>query len=385
MKLRIAHVSATFPPYRGGTGNVCWQNARELARRGHNVTVLTAAVDGGSANEQRDGVRIKRITPLMRVGNAPLLPELLGALNGFDIIHLHYPFFGGELTTAAAWRNHTPLVVTYHQDVLLDGPLGLLATLLRHTVGRVTLRRAARVLFTSLDYAAASYVSPMLRDRPQSLAALPNGVDTVRFAPGAASSDIRAQHSIPHTAPLALLVAGLDRAHAFKGVDVLLRSLAQTSIAAWAVIVGDGALRSSYEQLARELGVAARVRFAGRVDDEALPDYYRCATVTVLPSVTMGEAFGLVLLESSNLPGVRTVVQDTVDGLLVPSGDERSLAAAIDDIARDPTRRTAMGTNGRMRIVGMYRWESIGERLEAIYGDILRETRSTLMPSIGET
>jgi len=41
--MRIAHVTATFPPYYSGTGMVCYHNALELARRGHDVTVFTAA------------------------------------------------------------------------------------------------------------------------------------------------------------------------------------------------------------------------------------------------------------------------------------------------------------------------------------------------------
>ncbi|MCB0002896.1 MAG: glycosyltransferase, partial [Anaerolineae bacterium] len=75
-RLRIAHVTATFPPYRGGTGNVCYHNARELARRGHDVHVFTSTVDGAPQRETRDGIEIHRLSPLVRVGNAPLLPQL---------------------------------------------------------------------------------------------------------------------------------------------------------------------------------------------------------------------------------------------------------------------------------------------------------------------
>ena len=73
---RIAHVTATFPPYRGGTGNVCYYNARELVRRGHDVTVFTAAVDGAPERETQDGIHIRRLQPLVRVGNGPVLPQL---------------------------------------------------------------------------------------------------------------------------------------------------------------------------------------------------------------------------------------------------------------------------------------------------------------------
>ncbi|MCU0490676.1 MAG: glycosyltransferase family 4 protein, partial [Chloroflexaceae bacterium] len=359
MTLRVAHVTATFPPYRGGTGNVCYHNARELAWRGHMVEVITAAVPGAPALEERDGFTIRRLRPLLRVGNAPVLPGLLHALQGFDLIHLHYPFFGGELTTLAAALRRTPLVITYHQDVFLPGVMGLIATSLRHTLGRATLRHATRLLFTSADYGRASYVRPMLGGREWTLGELPNGVDVRRFCPGPADQALRLRHGLQPDDHVLLLVAGLDQAHAFKGVAVLLQALTRLSPTFKAVLVGDGDMRDGYVASAAALGLGQRVVFAGRVSDDDLPNYYRSADVTVLPSVTMGEAFGLVLVESfacgtpviaSNLPGVRTVVQHGQDGLLVAPGEAAALADAIQQLCQHPDRGATMGQRGRQRV-----------------------------------
>ena len=71
--------------------------------------------------EHIDGITIHRLRPLFRTGNAPFLPSLLRELRRFDLIHLHYPFFGGEITALAARLQDCPLVITYHQDVLLKG------------------------------------------------------------------------------------------------------------------------------------------------------------------------------------------------------------------------------------------------------------------------
>ncbi|HEX6292760.1 MAG TPA: glycosyltransferase family 4 protein [Herpetosiphonaceae bacterium] len=382
MTLRIAHVTATFPPYRGGTGNVCYHNARELARRGHDVHVFTAAQPGAAGDETRDGIAIHRLRPLLRVGNAPILPGLLRALRGFDVIHLHYPFFGGEITTLAARLNHTPLVITYHQDVLLHGLMALIERTLRLTVGRLTLRAAARLLFTSRDYGSASYVRPLLRGGEAHIGELPNGVDTSCFTPGPPDAGLREDHALSPDDRVALLVAGLDRAHYFKGVDVFLHALAALPPQITGVIVGDGDLRASYETTAANLGLSRRVVFAGRVSDAELPRYYRMADVTVLPSVTMGEAFGLVLVESlasatpviaTNLPGVRTVVQHRRDGLLVEPRDPAALAQALDDLLSDDARAQAMGRAGRAKVESHYDWTQIGARLEAIYRQIVLE------------
>lgn len=382
--LKIAHVSATFPPYRGGTGNVCFYNARELARRGHAVTVFTSLQTGQPGQEDLAGFSLRRLKPLLSFGNARLLPELLAALTGFDLIHLHFPFFGGELTALAARRSHTPLVVTYHQDVLLQGPLGLVEKGLRYSAGRWTLRSAARLLFTSLDYGQASYVQTLLKGSSTPVGELANGVDTDFFQPGAAfdPTALCERLGLPVHKPVVLLVAGLDRSHYFKGVEIFLQALARLDGQVQGVIVGDGDLRPVYEQQAADSGVP--VTFAGRVEQSDLPDFYRLASLTVLPSLTMGEAFGLVLLESlacgtpviaSNLPGVRTVVEPGSDGLLVEPGDVTGLANAINKLISDPVAARQMGERGRERIVRLYDWSEIGGRLEAIYYEILEQAR----------
>jgi glycosyltransferase involved in cell wall biosynthesis len=392
MSLRIAHVTATFPPYCGGTGNVCYHNARELARRGHAVHVFTASVPGAPDYEYSDGITVQRLRPLLQVGNAPVLPCLVRVLRGFDLIHLHYPFYGGEITALSAKLCHIPLVITYHQDVLLDGLMGLIERILRRTIGRVTLRSAQQLLFTSLDYGRTSYALAMLGGRENIIGELPNGVDTTIFNVTNSPANLRVRHQLALDDRIALLVARLDRAHYFKGVDIFLQTLAQLPANVNGVVVGDGDLRVTYEAIAAQLGIMARVRFAGRVPDEELPHYYQLADVTVLPSTTRGEAFGLVLVESmasgipviaTALPGVRTVVNHGSDGLLVKPGDPDSLAAALRWMLDDDAARQAMGRRGRAKVVAYYSWDRIGERLEGIYQQVLDSDRMPAPLSLG--
>jgi glycosyltransferase involved in cell wall biosynthesis len=306
----------------------------------------------------------------------------LRQLRGFDLIHWHYPFFGGEITALAARLYRIPLVITYHQDVFLSGPLALIENILRPTLSRMSLRSARRVLFTSLDYAQASYSRPLLKGREGRIGELPNGVDIARFSPADAPAELRQELKLVADDKVALLVAGLDRAHYFKGVEVFLTALVGLESNIKGVIVGDGDLRAGYQQLAQELGLGERVNFVGRVAEAALPDYYRLAGVTVLPSLTMGEAFGLVLVESlasgtpiiaSNLPGVRMVVDAPNTGLLVEPGDAAALAQAIRQILTTVPLRRELAQRGRARVEQNYDWQQIGLRLESIYREVLTE------------
>ena len=380
-------MSATFPPYRAGTGNVCFKNAQELARRGHEVHVFTPALPQAPAWEKIGGFEIHRLQPLARFGNAALLPGLLTSLNAFDLIHLHYPFFGGELTGLVAWLSRTPLIITYHQDVLLSGWMGLAERALRWSIERLMLRRATRLLFTSLDYARASYIQPLLKGRQEHLAELANGVDSQLFSQPTDTSQLRKLLGLKEYERVALLVARLDKAHYFKGVPVFLEALARLSEQPIkGVIVGEGDLRESYEARAVELGIQDKISFVGQVDEADLALYYRLADVTVLASTTMGEAFGLVLLESlasgtpvvaTDLPGVCTVVDTPHDGLLVEPGNSTALALAIEKITMaDETVRRAMGQHGKSRVAANYDWRVVGNQLEAIYRQVLVQNES---------
>jgi glycosyltransferase involved in cell wall biosynthesis len=179
-----------------------------------------------------------------------------------------------------------------------------------------------------------------------------------------------------------LFVGALDRAHYFKGMPILLAALArlQQDPHVRLLVVGDGDLRPAYQRQAQTLGVGDRVVFCGRVSDRELPAHYRLADLLVLPSTTMGEAFGLVLLEAmasgkpviaSNLPGVRSVVSDGVDGLLFKPGDVRDLAERIDTLLADPQRRQRMGERGRVKVEEKYAWPRVIPRLVKTYGEVL--------------
>lgn len=380
--MRIAHVTATFPPNYTGTGMVCYHNALGLARLGHGVTVFTAR-DAPDAEESVEGVTIRRLPPLFRVGNAPCLPGLL-RLGGFDIVHLHYPFyFGAEMVYLRSVLGGVQYVVTYHQDVLFAGFLRVPERIHHRLLGRRILTRAEKVLATSWDYAGASRLRELLESRPGAVGVLPNGVDAERFRPDVDVGSLRARYRLRPEDRVVLFVGALDKAHYFKGVHVLLQAMARMpDHTARLLVVGDGDLRQAYQKQCAALGLEERVIFCGRVPDQDLPAHYALCDLLALPSTTRGEAFGLVLLEAmacgkpvvaSNLPGVRSVVSDGESGLLVTPGDPDHLAETLRALLDSPARRQEMGARGRAIVEETYAWPRIIPQLVAVYEEVLAD------------
>jgi len=367
--MRIAIVTATFPPYRGGTGNVAYHHARLMHERGHEVTVFTAVQKNKDAQLPAFPFTVHYLPVIFRLGNAPLTPSLTKGLDGFDVIHLHYPYiFGAELTMRASRRYGVPFVVTYHNDLIANGLRGFLFKVYTRTAQPKVLKAARLVMATSEDYAQHCF----LKDIPGLIVrAVPNGVDVEHFSPG---EGVRPE-GVPKESPLALFVGALDKAHYFKGLPVLLQAISE--LPDWHLaVVGDGDLKETYQLTISNKEVQNRVHWMGAVDETLLRNLYRGATVTVLPSTTLGEAFGLVLVESmacgtpviaSDLPGVRSVVptQEQLGWLVTPQ-DVNVLTNVMRNSVTMVGRNESVGLVTEW-VVERFSWERIGERLNVLY------------------
>jgi glycosyltransferase involved in cell wall biosynthesis len=380
--MRIAHVVPTYPPYRGGVGYLAAEYATRLRARGHDVQVFTPRY----RHHPDDPDFVHRLATPVRVGNAAFTPSLIPHLREFDLVHLHYPFFGGaEPVLLGKWlRAGQPLVLSYHMDAVADGARGTLFRLHARLVLPRIVRAAGRVLVSSADYAAHSALAA-IGNTLSRVEVHPYAVDTERFHPGQEPA-LRERLGIAAGDVALLFVSRLDPAHHFKGLPVLLDALARARPHGWRlVVVGDGSQRSGFERQAASLGLAERVSFAGDVSDADLPAYYRAADVHVCPSTAAGEAFSLVTLEAaasgiptvaSSLPGVRTVVVHGETGLHVSPGDPVRLRLALDSLMERPAR-TALGRAARSRAEALFQWEPAIIRLEKTYLEAAASTRGT--------
>lgn len=163
-----------------------------------------------------------------------------------------------------------------------------------------------------------------------------------------------------------LYIGRLDRA---KRVDLLLGALAQTSAPLRAVIAGAGAERKALEALARQLGVAERVRFTGFVDDAALVELYAGARAVFYAPIDEDYGYATVeafhaarpVVTSGDAGGVLEFVAHRETGL-VSAADPAAIAAHLDELAADAALAERLGLAGRQLVAGIT-WDKVVQAL----------------------
>ncbi|MBU0492657.1 MAG: glycosyltransferase family 4 protein [Chloroflexi bacterium] len=375
--LRVVMVISDFYPTVGGGERQAQLLAGRLAARGVEVCVITRRYPGLLSLEHVDGVPIYR---LRTIGRGPLaaLTYTAGALRLLArphwrgaILHGHQASLGiaPAAITALAKRRWGHQVVIKLMGSRVHAMAGtrtwpLRRWLLRQADALVVLNEPVRAALAEVELAAIVH-------------RLPNGVDVQAFAPvdDPARRDWRSAEG-----PVALFVGRLDPV---KQLDVLLRAWARVLGDADApgqspvlVLVGDGPEREALVRLAGELGIVGSVRLIGAVEQVA--GWYHGADLFVLPSQVEGLSNALLEAMSCGLPVVATavggtpeVVEDGVNGLLVPPGDVAALSVALGRLMGDPALARQLGHAARQTVVAGYSVEAMVERYLALYESLL--------------
>ena len=374
--MRIAQVSPWFYPHLGGVESHVMSLSRELASRGHEVTVITTRDDPlAPESETIDGVRVVRVRPRTVVLRTPVAPRIRAAVQDLsvDLIHAHSPPpLSSHYASVVARTRDLPFVVTYHCDVELPSPFGsFVEALYRRSLGASTLRRADKVIVTTRTYAATSRA--VWRYNP---VVVPNAVDHRRFRPELDGTPVREKLRIPVDRLVVLLVA---RIVPHKGIEHLIEAARYVRDALF-LIAGEGHSLESMRALAHDLEVADRVRFLGRVSENALPSLYAACDAFVLPSVSRLEAFGIAALEAmatakpvvvTDIPGLREVIEDGREGLLAEPVNPQDLAEKIRRLLEDPSLREEMGRHGREKVLSSFSIDRVTDRIEGLYEALL--------------
>lgn len=371
-------------PVLGGIPEHVHNLSRELAARGHEVTVLTSraplgmrgrarAIDG--ENRSAHGYRTVRVglsMPVVSNGSvarvsvgAGVKRRVARALAGMDVVHAQG--LASPMVTLWALRSSTAPVNVGTFHTYFEG--GHWAYRHFFAYVRSTMARTDRLI--AVSDACVTALRPYFGDDHFDI--IPNGVDTELYRPLAFGENR------PAGPPRILFMGRFDPRN---GLDTLLaatRILMDEGRDFRVQVVGDGPLRPKYHHQARSLGVWDRIEWLGLLDKER-PRLYREASVFASPCVLA--SFGVVLLEAmaSGTPvvcadnvGFRQVIRDGVPGRFVPPADPVELAAGIGELLDDAARRADWATRGREIVVNRYSWPQVARRVETVYEEILAD------------
>jgi len=294
------------------------------------------------------------------------------------IVHTHTSK-AGIVGRLAAWLARCPVIIHWPHGHVFYGYFGPLKTKvfiwLERLAAKVTDKIATLTEMEIRDYVRLGIASA---DRCVTVHC---GIDVGRFA--GERADGRAVRREWQIEPDQLLVGWVGRLVPVKGCEHFLAAcnLVRREVPnARFVIVGDGELMNALQLRTSELGLDSVVRLTGERKD--IPSVMAALDLFALSS--LNEGLGRVLVEAmaSGVPvvatsvgGVPEVLSSGEYGVLVPSGDPRSLADAIVRLLRDEQERRRLGAKGRTRAVEFSN-ENMVRRFAGLYEELLSPVRA---------
>lgn len=348
--MRILTVLTYYRPHTSGLTIYAERLAKALARRGHQVTVLTSQYERSLPREEQvDGVRIVRAPVMWRVSKGVIMPTFgflaTRLVLSHDVVHLHLPQFDAAGIALRGRLLRKPTVITYHCDLRM--PPGLVAWLANQAVlvmNELAALFTHRIVTYTQDYADHS---AYLRRYMHKLHVIPPPVEL----PVVTLQSIQEFGKRFNPEGRRPVIGMAARFATEKGVEVLLDALprilevypqAQVHFAGpYQNIVGEEQYFRRLAPRIEALQAQGHWRFLGVLNPEDMARFYPNIDVLVLPSLNSTEAFGLVQIEAmmndvpcvaSDLPGVRQPVLRHHMGRIAPVGDSHALAEAILEV-----------------------------------------------------
>jgi D-inositol-3-phosphate glycosyltransferase len=405
---RIATVSVhTSPLEQPGTGDAGGLNvyvvevAKRLAERGVEVDIFTRAVsrDQPQVAELAPGVLVRHLAAgpfedldksdlpgqLCQFTFELLRTEAAHAPGRYDLVHGHY-WLSGQVGAVAKERWGVPLVQSMHtlgkvkNAALAAGDAPEPSIRLR---GESEVVASADRLVANTDDEAQQLIGHYDAD-PGRVTTINPGVDLSIFRPGS-QLQARQQLGLPADA-VVLMFAG--RVQPLKAPDVVLHTAAQlirddASLARrlTVVFVGgpSGTGRADPDgliQLAARLGLTGRVRLEPPCPQPELAQWYRAATLVMVPSYS--ESFGLVAMEAqacgtpvvaAAVGGLRTAVRHGLSGVLIDSHDPGHYARAVRDLLASPGTLTRL-RHGAREHASKFGWSATVDALLQLYATV---------------
>lgn len=365
--MRILYASETYPPTINGAAIFTARLAEEMARRGHEVSVITTSTDIQNHAQKVSGVTVYRVRSLstvlkpsqrFSVAGRGSIKEIVRSARP-EVVHIHNHFFIGSSALEAGKNAGAKIVGTNHM-----GPGDISAFLpdfIKSTADRMIWEQFARV-YCQCDYltAPSRFAFSLFEQHgvKKEGEVVSNGVDLGQFRPERSGEEdsLRKEHSLPEK-PIVLYAGRLDPG---KEIEVWIRSIprALSEAEAHFALLGPGNKKSALG-LARSLGVEKNLSFIEPAPYLKMPAFYRLAKLFAISSTI--ETQGMVVLEAmaSGLPVVAAccgalpeLVNDGENGFLFETGNSQVMGERVAKLIKDPGLSKSMGEKSRQLAQG---------------------------------
>jgi glycosyltransferase involved in cell wall biosynthesis len=345
----------------GGSEMVARDIAIGLAKAGWASGVCALEYDGPLRAElEEQGVSTAVIAKQGRGMFGPMY-RLWQAFRAFrpDVVHTHHVYelvysWPGALLCGAR------LIHTEHEFHSLAGDR-------RRFILRVLSNLCRKV--TAVNEETAAYLRDVVKIPSRKVVTVVNGIDLERFS---VESTLREELQVTDATPLIGIVARLEppKNHVllFRAFRQVVEHIPETRL----VVVGDGSLRQSLEELSVELDLTDRIIFLGERRD--IPNLLAAMNLFVLSSDREGLPVALLEAMAAGLPivstsagGIPSVIEDGVTGLLVGVGNEEGLGLGIERVLKDDELKLWLGKNGKEYVLKHYDLEQVITRYMSLY------------------
>ena len=377
-RMRVAMTADEFPPAIGGAPTYAMELSKALVELGTEPVVITHAYPGLPAEEEIDGVEVRRLKGFVVPGlnrgvSAGFFYRLHRTIKhgGFDVVHGQDLYSPTSLASMySARKRRIPSAITCHS---VHRSTGLWRLIYQPIL--FTLRWADLVIAVSK---ASELFCHALGISPRKTVVIPNGVDLSKFNPGVDGSALRGELGVGEKPLVATAIRLVKR----KGPSLLVASfqkVLRTVPDAKLVIAGWGPEAKNLRAQTKRLGLERSVFMVGALKRERVAELMAAADVFVLPSVV--ESFGLTALEAMAVGapvvcpwagGLPEFVKDGFNGLTFTPENRDELTNAI---ARLLTKRRLAGylrENG-MKTARNFSLKITARRTLSLYEKICKE------------
>ena len=369
--MKIAILVPLFPPkWLAGTEIATYNIAKHLAKRGHEVHVITSLDKGLPKEGIEQGFHIHRI-------GYPRVQSL-----GFIVFHLKFLFLIKRIkpdilhsqSVAIGWHAFIAKKVLHKPYLVwVRGYSEYLSWRFRKLISKPALKNADAVIALTEDMKRE-----IQKFCDRGALVIPNGIDLERFE-GLPRGNIRRQLKITNGQKIIIFVGTL---YSIKGVKYLIQAMKLIKNGnrnARLMLVGNGKERQSLEELTKELDLEEDVTFVGKVPNEEVPQYMIASDVFVLPSLS--EGFPNVILEAmacglpivvTKVRGLPEIIEEGKNGFLVEPRSPEQIAEKVLQLLEDDDLRERISRNNKEK-VKQYSWERIMRRLEDVYRNLVKQ------------